>query len=278
MTRGTARSLRGLVAALAVGALSCAGTTTQDYCPTVTASGGSVVGTWTTNNTTAFCAAPYDRVSNGDWCSQLVWDPSGIRLLMLGHPVLSFKTGTIMFTDANGQLTDAQAGNYTSMLHFETDQPETVWFPQACLEAYGRPLAATQQQLCDQLTGDFGQYLSDGSAANQSFRNLSLMQFPNYPLGTAPQAVYSTMDCNADMDRGGCACKYLVGLDVPDKGQWGTQDGTLTLFSAASAPAYGSDYGVGKDANGQFVLAVSGQAGVDLLGQTGLRMLSFAKQ
>jgi hypothetical protein len=257
-----------MLAALAALALGCTGTTTQTYCPTVDATGGSVVGTWETRaGQTQFCVAPYDRVSSGDWCSQLVFDSSGIRSLMLGHPQMNFVSGTIAFTDPNGQLTDVTSGSYTSDLQFEGK--DSVWFPRPCIDAYGHVPPAT----CDDLTSNIGQFLSDGSSANQSFRNLPISQFPNYPPGTVPQATYTTGDCEID-PRGGCTCPYSVGLDVPDKGQWGVDGaGTLTLFSETSAPPYINDYGAG---NGS--LAISGHLGVDLLGQTGLRMLTFAKK
>jgi len=266
MTGGTERSLIRLLA-LAVAGLGCGAKTTQDYCPTVDATGGSVIGSWETNASTQYCVAPYSRLASGDWCSQLVFDQSSIRNLMLGHPDMAFKSGSISFTDGNGAFTEATSGNYTSMLTFEGS--ESMWFPRACLDAYGHVPALT----CDDMTAALGGYLADDSAANQSFRNLPLSQFPNYPPGLAPQAVYVTMDCKDDA-RGGCSCPYTVQLNVPDKGQWGVDGaGTLTLFSSTSAPAYPNIYGAG---NGQ--LAISGQTGFDLLGQQGLRMIAFAKK
>jgi hypothetical protein len=271
MVRGTERSLLGLVA-LATAALGCSGTT-QDYCPTVDATGGNVVGSWSTNSTTPFCVAPYARVASGDWCSQLVFDTSGIRNLQLGHPDLPFKSGSITFNDENGTLADTQSksGSYTSKLHFEGT--DTMWFPRACMDAYGHVPALT----CDDMTGALGQYLADDTAAIQAFRSLNVMQtmtqLPTYPVGLAPRAIYTTMDCKDD-PRGGCSCPYIVGLDVPDAGKWGVDGaGTLTLFSDTAAPAYPNVYGASAGS-----LAISGQDGFDLLGQPGLRMIQFAKQ
>jgi hypothetical protein len=272
MVRGTERSLVGLIA-LATAAIGCGATTTQDYCPTVDATGGSVVGSWATTSSTPFCVAPYVRVSSGDWCSQLFYgpDPGNISNVQLGHPELPFKTGSITFTDANGGNTDAQSGNYTSLLHFEGT--DSMWFPRQCMDAYGHVPAPT----CDDLTSALGAYLADDGAAIQSFRALNVyqfnMQYPSYPPGLAPRAIYTTMDCSAD-PRGGCDCPYTVGLDVPDKGQWGIDGaGTLTIFSGTSAPAYPNNYGSSGG-----TLAISGHGGYDLLGQPGLRMIQFAKK
>jgi hypothetical protein len=207
-------------------------------------------------------------VASGDWCSQLVFDTSGIRNLQLGHPELPFTGGTLSFTDDSGQ---GQHGTYTSLLHFQGS--DTMWFPQACMDAYGHVPPLT----CDDMTSGLGEYLADDTQAIQAFRSLNVMQtmtqLPTYPIGLAPRAIYTTMDCSAD-PRGGCSCPYLVGLDVPDKGQWGVDGaGKLTLFSGTSAPAYPNDYG----ADGK-TLGISGHEGFDLFGQPGLRMIQFAKQ
>jgi hypothetical protein len=254
--------------ALAIAALGCGATKTQDYCPTVTATGGSVVGEWTTDGQ-PFCVAPISRVSSGDWCSQLVFGPGGISNLQLGHPELAFKTGSLSFTDSSG---DGKSGDYTSLLHYEGG--ETVWFPRECIDAYGHVPPA---KCADDLTPALGAYLSDDGSAIQSYRALNLMQYnaqyPSYPPGLAPKASYAPMDCTDD-PRGGCDCPYVVAFDVPDKGQWGVDGaGTLTLFSATSAPPYPNDYGATAT-----TLAISGHQGFDLLGQPGLRMIQFAKK
>jgi hypothetical protein len=268
MIGGTGRPLFGFLVALAATALGCGGTTTQNYCPTIDATGGSVVGAWTTNATTPFCAAPYDRVSSGDWCSQLTLDNNGIRTLMLGHPMLEFKTGTITFTDANGTMTAATSGNYTSMLHFEA--ADTAFFPRVCIDAFG----ATPPPTCDDLTSDLGNFLaSDPGSANASFRVTPVNLLPSYPPGTGPQAVYTTMDCVADPVKDGCSCPYVVGLDAPDVGQWSVEGTTLTLYSASSALPYVNDFAASGTE-----LAMSGHGGLDLLGQIGLRMLTLAKK
>jgi hypothetical protein len=266
MVGGTERSLLGLMALATL--LGCGAKTTQDYCPTVDPTGGNVVGNWATTSSTPFCVAPYARVASGDWCSQLVFDTSGIRNLQLGHPDLPFKGATMSFTADD---TQGQHGSYMSTVSFQGT--DTMWFPRACMDAYGHVPPLT----CDDMTAALGQYLADDTAAIQAFRSLNVMQtmtqLPTYPVGLAPRAVYTTMDCMED-PRGGCSCPYIVGLDVPDKGTWGVDGaGTLTLFSDTAAPAYPNVYG----ASGT-TLAISGQDGFDLLGQPGLRMIQFAKQ
>jgi hypothetical protein len=257
-------------------ALGCGNKTVQNFCPTVQPTGGDVVGSWTSS---AQCTAPYDRLVSTDWCSQLVFDDTGIRVLMLGHPQMVFKTGTVTFTDTTGgMMPGATSGNFTSMLHFESIvEPDAtpgqgnnvIFFPRQCLTAYGR----TQPHTCDDLTAALGGFLADPSQANQSFRLQPLQLFPNYPPGTAPQANYVTYDCKDDPVRDGCNCGYTVTLDAPDTGQWGIDGaGTLTLYSASSAPAYINDYGAGPKE-----LAMSGQGGIDIFGQQGLRYLIFSR-
>jgi hypothetical protein len=268
--------LSGILVALATTTLACGRTTVQDYCPTVEPSGGDVVGSWATNSQ---CTAPYDRLASTDWCSQLVFDDTGIRVLMLGHPQMIFKTGTVSFTDPSGGMTaGASQGIFTSMLHFESvPDPDAVpgqgnnriFFPRSCLTAGGR----TQGTSCDDLTAALGGFLADPSQANQSFRILPLSQFPNYPPGTAPQANYTTYDCVSDVARNGCSCGYTVTLDVPDTGGWGIDGGVLSLYSASSAPAYVNDYAASAS-----VLAMSGHGGIDIFGQQGLRLLTFSRK
>jgi hypothetical protein len=273
MTGGTGRVRRLAFAAVAIATatLGCSNVT-QDYCPTVAATGGDVVGAWQSSSQ---CTAPTDRASSGDWCNQLVFDNTGIRALLLGHPAMSFATGTVTYTDASGNMTaGATMGGFTSLLHFvsvpdASDGFNHVFFPRACLNAYGRTPAPT----CDDLTGALGDFLADQSQANQSYRLLPLSAFPNYPPGTAPNATYNTMDCIPDAVQDGCDCTYSVTLDAPDTGQWGISNGVLTMYSASSAPAYVNNYGAG---GGQ--LAMSGEGGLDIFGQTALRYLTFKKK
>ena len=141
MNGGTGRPLlRFLVAVATTIALGCGNKTVQDFCPTVEPTGGDVVGSWTTASQ---CTAPYDRLVSTDWCSQLVFDDTGIRVLMLGHPQMVLKTGSVMFSDTTGgTMAGATSGNFVSMLHFESvvdadaipmNGNNTVFFPRVCL-------------------------------------------------------------------------------------------------------------------------------------------------
>jgi hypothetical protein len=265
MIGGTGKLCGRLVVAIAVSAaLGCASAVTQDYCPTASATGGDVTGTWQVNaQTGSSCTAPYDRVTSGDWCSQLYYNTGGtISTVMLGHPFLAFSTGTATFMGSPG----ATSGLYTSDLKFVGH--DTVVFPRSCLNAYGA------NPSCDDLTSALGQWGIQTAAENSSFRLVPLTAPQvDYPPGTQPQATYNFGNgCVDDRATGGCSCPYEVDLDAPDLGQWAVAGSTLTLYSGSSAPPYITDFSAG---GGQ--LEMSGQGGVDLLGQTGLRLLTFTK-
>jgi hypothetical protein len=241
-------------AAMVLGASGCAAKSENYGCPTVDATGGAVIGDW---NVTSACTAEYDRVTSGDWCSQLVFDANGVRQAYLGHPTLKFKSGKLSFIGN---------GSYTSELSFETLPGEArTTFPYSCLTAYGK------EPSCGELTGALEGYLSDQGAAQQSYRLTPLQLIPFYPVGLVPQPSYSSIDCQDD-GHNGCACSYTVGLVVPDRGQFASVGTTLTLYSETSALPYANDY-----SSDGASLAMTGRDGFDVMGQLGLRTLVFSK-
>ncbi|HTM44153.1 MAG TPA: hypothetical protein VL137_04315, partial [Polyangiaceae bacterium] len=68
------------------GLVGCSSAEENFGCPTVDPQGGNPAGSYGLSSS---CAATYDRVQSGDWCSQLVLDANGIRMAVLGHGALA---------------------------------------------------------------------------------------------------------------------------------------------------------------------------------------------
>jgi hypothetical protein len=220
-------------------------------CGTVAPCGGDVAGDWTA---TGACTNPYDRVTSGDWCSQLTVDSTGLKIAMLGHDVLAFKKATVSYV---------ADGTFSSQVTFSG--PATTQFPSMCLTMFG------QIPTCADLATSLAMYLSDQGVATQSYYLTPISQLPQYPPKLAPQPSYSNMDC-ADDSNGGCSCSYNVDFVFPDKGTYTASGGVLTHYSATEALPYSSDYCVkGSE------LSMTGHAGTDLMGQIGFRELTLRK-
>ncbi|HXK17739.1 MAG TPA: hypothetical protein VNG33_08050 [Polyangiaceae bacterium] len=247
--------LWGVAGILSLWSLGCSGTSsTNNYgCGVVSACGGDVDGSWTVNGA---CTNPYDPVTSGDWCSQLTIDGNGLRLAMLGHDVLAFKSASATFNAADNSYETQVA--FAGASHKE--------FPTACLTGFG------QEPTCTDLADKLTMYLSDTSAATQAFFLTPLQLLPQYPPGLAPKPSYSNFKCVDSANRDRCECTYAVGLSVLDKGVFSTSSGQLSLFSSTEALPYVADYCVSGAQ-----MQMTGHAGTDLLGQTGLRALTFKK-
>jgi hypothetical protein len=269
----------GLVETTAVMALlvvsGCAAKVENYNCPTVDATGdpGNILGgsTWALDDNT--CMATYDRVQSGDWCSQLVYDASGVRFVMLGHGMVAPQKD---MRDSTGELTStseikfAADSTYTSTLTFQG--PGETYFPSSCLRAYGSAPS------CDDLVAGLGANLADNGAAIQSYRLTPLGLLPSFPPEVTPQPSYFLFDCQGEggvkPTSNGCHCTYTVRLVVPDKGTWAVHDqNRLTLFSITEAIPFENDFSAVGSA-----LAMTGHGGLDLMGQPGLRTLVFKKQ
>jgi hypothetical protein len=261
----------GLLVALSTAA--CAPKEDHYGCNPIDATGGAVIGSWDVDSS---CPARYDRVVSNDWCSQLVWDANGVRQAYLGHPWMSVSAPTennppsslkISMDPTIEDPTKLQ-NRYTSELKFGPETTE-VSFPRACIEAYGQ-----SADDCDVFAGALTLYLGDAGAAWQSFNITSLANQPTYPQGLVPQPSFSNIFCEpVTSSAGGCSCKYDVTLDVPDRGTWtNAQYGILTLYSDTAAIPYDLDY-----ASDGTSLGMSGHAGLDVMGQRGLRKVYWKK-
>jgi hypothetical protein len=272
MTRERPLRMIDTVALVALIAVGCTEKIANYGCPTVDATGDPAQilsgSSWTLDNA---CAASYDRVQSGDWCSQLVYDANGVRMAILGHGTLVPLKGDDQNGMPNTGITFAQDPNttlpiYNSTLTFEG--PGATTFPGACLRAYGA------EPTCDDLIAGLNTYLGDNFGAQQSYR-LGVV-LPYYPNDVIPQPYYYNFDClplGSDGGSGdGCRCTYTVRLVVPDKGTWVVNGGMLSLFSVSDALPYDNDF-----ATAGTQLQMVGHAGLDLMGQPGLRTLVFAK-
>jgi hypothetical protein len=273
MTRERPLRMIETVALVALMAVGCSQKLENYGCPTVDATGDPnqiLSGSgWTLDDA---CAASYDRVQSGDWCSQLVYDSNGVRMAILGHGTLVPMKGDDEMGKPRSGITFAHDPNtmlpvYTSTLTFEG--PGVTSFPAACLRAYGA------EPTCDDLISGLDMYLSDNFAAQQSYRLGAML--PYYPIDVIPQPYYYNFDCLPQGSDGGtsgdgCRCTYTVRLVVPDKGTWVVSGSMLSLFSVSDALPYDNDFA----ATGA-QLQMVGHAGLDLMGQQGLRTLVFAK-
>jgi hypothetical protein len=257
--------------------------------PTGEAKPGDITGDWEISQSSEFCTAQYDRVVSNDWCSQLVWDANGVRQVYLGHPWLSVNTKSLSgapsgltlnadeMPDPNDPSKMITEKTYRSDLPFGPSAATTT-FPRACLTAYGQP---------GDSCGDFQKALikyvgynsaepdkGDKGSAWQSFNLLSLQFQPNYPQGLVPAPGYSGITClPATSAGGGCTCTYNVSLDIHDTGTWTNERGTiLSLYSDSATLPYDTDY-----ATDGTILGMSGHDGFDLLGQRGLRRLTWTR-
>jgi hypothetical protein len=283
MTRGnnflvaTFSLLGGLVA---LSPTACAPKNDPLGCPSVDPTGGDVTGAWTP---ATYCSAKYDPVTSNDWCSQLIYDANGVRLVMLGHPFLPLEPKTpeadlqtdpklradmtthLSFTPAKMPPNDSNT--YESVLIFGP-VPTRTNFSKACLTAYGQTIPDGD---CSVFQDALQSFLGDDGSAWQSFNLTPLMFQPNF-FGHLPRPQYSNFTCDDD-HAGGCTCSYDVSQQVKDVGTWSTDRmGILTLYSATEALPYDHDYAASAT-----TLSISGLDGLDVMGQHGLRTVNWKK-
>lgn len=268
------RQLGAAALLVALSTVACAPKEDHFGCIPIDATGGSVIAAWDVDSS---CPARYDRVVSNDWCSQLVWDANGVRQVYLGHPWMSVSAPTadnppssLVLTQGPSLVDPTKIENrYTSELKFGPETP-AVTFPKACIEAYGQ-----SADDCDVFAGALTQFLGDPGSAWQAFNNTALAFQPLYPQGLVPQPSFSNLLCDHEASgAGGCSCTYEVTLDVPDRGAWTNEQGTiLTLFSDSAAIPYDLDY-----SSDGTILGMSGHDGLDVMGQRGLRKVYWRKR
>jgi hypothetical protein len=252
---------------LAIGLLAgCDGKGTAGTCTTYGACGGDAKGDWTL---AAGCenliVSPYQQPSllqqqqttqvdtieppqpatttSGDWCSQLVYEPSTNPTMPVQGVVLWHPPATVY----SGYLHALADGTYSAQIEFR-DQVST-YFPNACLTRYESVAPS-----CTKLGTDLETYLL----------NIN----PDYKFGA------STMACTGDSSVG-CTCSYAYQDPAGQKGTWHVDpaDTTSIVFASTgtSEPQASSFCQTGN------TLELSGQNGTDVFGVSGLRSVMFTR-
>jgi hypothetical protein len=284
----------GMALLLTLTSLSSAGCEPKEDtygCKPIVATGeaksGDVTGDWELSASSQFCTAHYDRVVSNDWCSQLVWDANGVRQVYLGHPWLAVNKSSLsgapsgLTLNADEMPSPDDPAKMITVRTYHSDIPfgpssAMTTFPSACLAAYGQPgndCVAFQAALIKYVGYNSAEPdKGDKSSAWQSFNLVPLQYQPLYPQGLVPAPGYSKITCApATTAAGGCDCTYDVTLDTHDTGTWTNERGTiLSLYSDSAALPYDTDYSTDG-----VTLGMSGHDGFDLLGQRGLRRLTW---
>jgi len=261
MTAGLAVTL------MALGLAGCGGKGTAGTCTTYAACGKDAKGVGGNWRLAAGCqnliVSPYQEPSlpeqlqqpqvrtqappqpqpttSGDWCSQLVYQPSINPMMPVKGVVLWHGPATVH--DGFAHLQDN--GTYTAEIQFRTD--EQTFFDNACLTRYER-VAPT----CDKLGMDLAAYEQ-----------------------TQPGFMFATsMVCTGDSSVG-CDCSYQYQVQSGEMGTWSVDpaDSTSLVFSSItrSEPQSASFCQSGDS------LELSGDDGTSLFGALGVRSAQYVR-
>ena len=251
-----------LVLFSAVAAAGC-GKGAAGTCPTYPACGGDPKGDWTLmTGCQNLVITPYQPPSlpdqlaqpqtptqappqpqpttSGDWCSQLIYQPSinpsmPIKSVVLWHGPPTVHDGFMHLAD----------GTYTAEIQFRT--VEQTFFANACLTRYERVAPSCEQ---------FGQDLATYEQTQ-----------PSFMFG-------SSMVCTGDSNVG-CLCQYQYQVQSLEMGTWSLDPANQTsiVFSSVSRsePQSASFCQSGES------LQLSGDDGTNLFSAVGVRSAQFAK-
>jgi len=249
--------------ALSVGLAACGGKGTEGTCTTYPACGGQPMGTWTlTTGCSNLVVMPYQQPSlpdqlmqpqtatvappqpmpttSGDWCSQLVYEPSINPSMPVRSVVLWHGPPTVH----DGYVKMRPDGTYQAQIQFIT--LEHTFFPNACITKYERTAPT-----CEKLGIDLASYEQ-----------------------TQPGFMFDQpMNCTGDSSVG-CDCSYHYQVQSGAQGTWSVDPanpGSILFASTSSAIPYSASFCV----NGQ-TLQLSGDDGTDLFGAQGVRSGQFA--
>jgi hypothetical protein len=269
--RCTTGTVAGLVAALAgLAAVGCGGKGTEGTCPTYPGCGGDPKGDWTLGTGCQnLIVMPYQPPSlpdqlaqpqtptqappqpqpttSGDWCSQLVYQPSvdptmPVRSVVLWHGPPTVHDGYLHVLADPGQT---DRGTYTAQIQFRTT--ETTYFANACLTRYEQVAPS-----CDKLGMDLAAFEQ-----------------------TQPSFMFGTdMVCTGDSSVG-CTCTYQYQVQGMEIGTWSldASDATSIVFSSITrsepqAAAFCQNGGT---------LQLSGKDGTNLFSAVGVRSAQYTR-
>jgi hypothetical protein len=258
------QDLAAFVVLLAGLAAGCGGKGTEGTCSTYAGCGGDPKGDWTlASGCQNLVVAPYQQPSlpdqlaqpqtatqappqpqpttSGDWCSQLVYQPSINPMMPVKGVVLWHGPATVH----DGYLHVRGDGTYTAQIQFITAEKTT--FANACLTRYER-VAPT----CDKLGMDLAAYEQ-----------------------TQPGFMFATsMVCTGDSSVG-CDCSYQYQVQSGEMGTWSVDpaDSTSLVFSSItrSEPQSASFCQNGDS------LELSGDDGTSLFSAAGVRSATYTR-
>jgi hypothetical protein len=218
-----------LSVALAAGLAACGGKGTEGTCTTYPACGGQPMGNWTLSmGCQNLVVMPYQQPSlpdqlmqpqtptvappqpmattSGDWCSQLVYEPSinpsmPVRSVVLWHGPPSVHDGYVKLR---------ADGTYQAQIQFIT--LEHTFFPNACITRYERTAPT-----CEKLGTDLASYEQ-----------------------TQPGFMFDQpMNCTGDSSVG-CDCSYQVQSGA--QGTWSVDGSSIVFASTSSAVPYSASF------------------------------------
>ena len=250
----------------AVAAAGCGGKGTEGTCATYPACGGDAKGDWTlAEGCVNLIVSPYQQPSlpdqlmqpqtttvappqpmpttSGDWCSQLVYEPSinpsmPVRSVVLWHGPPTVHDGYLHV------LTD---GTYTAHIQFITD--EHTYFANACLTRYERVAPS-----CEKLGKDLASYEQ-----------------------TQPGFMFDpSMVCMGDSSVG-CDCHYKYQVQSGEMGTWNVDPANTAsiIFSSITRSEPQSASFCQNGQSSEF-LDLSGNDGTSLFSAAGVRSGQFA--
>jgi hypothetical protein len=251
----------GLVA-LVVAAAGCGGKGAEGTCPTYAGCGGDPKGDWVlSTGCQNLIVFPYQQpdqlaqpqtptqappqpqpTTSGDWCSQLIYQPSidpsrPIKSVVLWHGPPTVHDGFMHINDQNHTF-DAE-------IQFRTQ--EHTFFSNACLTRYER-VAPT----CDQL----GKALAEFEASQPGFM------------------FADSMVCTGDSSVG-CDCSYLYQVQSEEMGTWSidpAKPSTIVFASVSRTEPQSATF----CQNGNS-LQLSGENGTNLFSAAGVRSATFTR-
>ena len=249
--------------AIALAAAGC-GKGTEGSCSTYPACGGDPKGDWTlTTGCQNLIVVPYQPPSlpdqlaqpqtptqappqpqvttSGDWCSQLIYQPSinpsmPVKSVVLWHGPPTVHDGFMHIVDG---------GTYTAEIQFLTT--EQTYFANACLTRYERVAPS-----CDQFGKDLATYE-----------------------GTQPSFMFgSGMVCTGDSSVG-CLCQYQYQVQSLEMGTWSIDPArpTSIVFSSVSR----SEPQSASFCQNGGTLDLSGDDGTSLFSGIGVRSAQYVK-
>jgi hypothetical protein len=259
----------GTLTLLALAGAGCGGRGAAGTCATYPACGGDPAGDWTLDIACeSLVVKPYQQLSlpeqlrqpqtstleppqtqpttSGDWCSQLIYQPTDtsapIKSVVLWHGPLDIRGGALYHN---------QDHTYTATIIF--GGPQHTFFPGACLIAYQSNAA---KPTCSQLGADLTEYLT----TQPSFAK------PGMP-GT------QGIECVTQSD--GCDCAYDYQLISADLGVWELDPTDSTAIIHHSKNGSEPQRSAFCAPSGSNTLQLTGIDGTSMLGQQGLRSLSY---